>query len=154
MKTGKAYGYFAYEGEVSKLIEDLENVRERGYPKTLNFTILEDKVTGFCDSRRARLSPRITKLADSTRVEGSVQSTHLEKLRGIKPVKASKLRYLIMAEQPDAGEERGSGLYGANSMTAGRLAEMLNIIGQESHRGISRNAVFYLDGRGRAQASY
>lgn len=160
MKTGRAYGYFAYEGESQELIENMSLVRKRcNFSETFSLTVLEDKITGFHDPKREKLPAKIEELANATRVGGTAPSRCSPKisreLSKIKPVKASRLRYLIMAEYPGATESSyGYGQYGANSTTAGMLGEILNQVGMESASGISRNAVFYLDGRGRAQETH
>jgi len=154
MKTGRAYGYFGYEGETPELIENIENARKRSnFPETLSFTVLEDKVRNFSDSKRAKLPAKIAELADAIKVYGTAPSKCSPKisreLSKIKPVKASRLRYLIMSHGYG-----GYGQYGANSTTAGMLGSIFNLVGMESDSGISRNAVFYLDGRGRAQETH
>ena len=163
MKTGRAYGYFGYEGETPELIENMENARKRSnFPETLSFTVLEDKVKDYSDSKRAKLPAKIAELADAIKVYGTAPSKCSPKisreLSKIKPVKASRLRYLIMAELPEASDMShgygGYGQYGANSTTAGMLGSIFNLVGMESDSGISRNAVFYLDGRGRAQETH
>jgi len=163
MTTGRAYGYFAFDGEADQLFEQMELAKQGGYDK-LRFTVLEDKVTGFSAPMLSRLSPRIVELADSTKVYGSVPGDQLERLRKLRPLKASSLRYLVKAVQPDmitpfpgdeVGEEPGEqALYGANSTTAGMLRDILKIVGHKSPNGISKNAVFYLDGNGKAKEAY
>jgi len=163
MTTGRAYGYFAFDGMAGELVREMELARQGGYDK-LRFTVLEDKVTGFSDPMLSRLSPRIAELAESTNVSGSVPGDQQEKLRKLRPVRASSLRYIVKAVQPDMitpfqgdqnGDEPGEqALYGANSTTAGMLRDILNSVGYKSPSGISKNAVFYLNGRGRAQESY
>ena len=75
MKTGRAYGYFGYGGETPELIGNMENARKRSnFPETLSFTVLEDKVRDFSDSKRAKLPAKIAELADARRVYGTAQS--------------------------------------------------------------------------------
>ena len=171
MKTGKAYAFLNYEGRWTELVGDLEVSRElANFPDTFRMMVVDDKIStmdmydrvrAMYDCERGRLPAKIAQLAETTKVYGSVESncSHetFKKLSN-KPVKASSLRYLIMAEAPEVtdsqfAEHLGQGR--ANQVTAEWLQTILGIVA-DRERGrcasdVSREAVFYQDSRGRAQ---
>ena len=110
---------------------------------------------------RKELPANVAAIADATDVYGSVSSkcssATFAKLSR-EPVKASSLRYLLVAEAPEVtdstvGEPLGQ--WRANQQAAGMLGEVLRgVAGRERRRGASdvcRDVVFYLDSRRKAQ---
>lgn len=166
MKTGKAYGFLNYEGRWQELIGIMGVAKQKAnFPDTLSFTILDDKVSTMYDNEREQLPAKIAQLAETTDVRGSVPSncSHetFKKLSDIKPVKASNLRYLVMAEAPEVSDSRfaeapGQGM--ANKLTAEMLSEVLGFVGEGERKigasDIFREIVFYQDGRGKARSPY
>lgn len=161
MKTGKAYAFLNYEGRWQELIGIMGVAKEKAnFSDTFSFTVLDDKVSTMYHERE-KLPAKIAQLAETTDVRGSVSlncsDETFKKLSNIKPVKASNLRYLIMAEAPEVTDSRFAEALGqgrANRVTAERLNEVLSLVGAgEANAGdsdIFRGAVFYQDGRGRA----
>ena len=171
MKTGKAYAFLNYEGRWTELAEDLRvSGGMANFPDTFRLMVDDDKLTTMSiDGRvlemygckRGRLPASIALLAETTGVYGSVPSgcspETFGKLLG-EPVKASSLRFLVMAEAPEVSDSQFAEPLGqgrANQVTAGMLETVLGIVAdRERGRGasdVSRGAVFYQDGRGRAQ---
>lgn len=171
MKTGKAYAFLNYEGRWTELVGDLGVSREMAnFPDTFRMMVVEDKISTMdmdgrvremYDYERGRLPAKVAQLAETTEVYGSVASNcSSETFRKLsnKPVKASSLRYLIMAEAPEVTDSQFAEPLGqgrANQVTAGWLKTALGIVADRERKirasDVSKEAVFYQDGRGRAQ---
>jgi hypothetical protein len=171
MKTGKAYAFLDYEGRWTELVGDLGVSREMAsFPDTFRMMVVDDKISTMdMDGRvremynceRGRLPEKIAQLADTTKVYGSVASNCSSETFGKlsnKPVNASSLRYLIMAQAPEVTDSQFAEPLGqgrANQVTAGWLKTILGIVANREREilasDVSKGAVFYLDSRGRAQ---
>ncbi len=169
MKTGRAYAFLNYEGRWTQLVRDLEVARQKAnFSDTLRLMIIGDKISTMnmdqrvhmmYDCERGRLPEKIAEVAKRTKVHGQAPVEMARYLSDVKPVNASSLRYLVMAEDTDAVNVRIAGPLGqgrANDATAGMLDTALDIVAErERRRGagiVSRKAVFYLDSRGRVQS--
>jgi len=168
MKTGRAYAFLGYEGRWTELAKDLNASKKRGnFSDTLRLMVIDDKVSTMdMDSRvramynceRGRLPEKIAEAAKTTKVYGQTPISMTRKLLNVKPVKASSLRYLVMAEDPEVTDSQFAESLGqgrANMVTAGMLETILDFVAErERKRGagvVFRKTVFYQDSRGRVQ---
>jgi len=164
MKTGRAYAFFNYEGRYTELVGHLGIARDMAnFPDNLGLVVLDDKISTNDMEDKKRLPAKITKIAETTKVYGSVSSNCSQgtfRKLSREPVKASSLRYLVMAEAPnvelsDTQFNHPLGQGRANQVTAGMLNEVLSIVADGERKigasDVYRGAVFYQDGRNRAQ---
>ncbi len=168
-KIGKAYGFLDYEGRWTELAGQLEVAREMAnFSDSLRLMVLDDRlsmsdmdnrVRGMYNCKRPKIPKKIVDLAESSDVYGSVPLSLLNETftRLTKdPVKATSLRYLVMAQDSrpyDTSDSPGQGR--ANQHTAGELSQVFSLVGQGERSiggsDIARYGVFYMDGRWKAQ---
>jgi hypothetical protein len=156
---GKAYAFIDYEKESSRIIASLEKNRAKAnFPENLEFIVLKDNLNKSVIQEKEKLPTKFEQVSRDTNVYGEVPLDMVGNVIGLKPKRASNLRYIIMAKASGVTDNEYTEPLGqarANMVTAGMLNQVISFLGTSEclagQRKYLRAVVFYKDGHGKIQ---